>query len=472
MLNRFLWLLALVLANPLALGSPPEAVAAALADAKALPPGIAQRTLYLDLSNLPEADREETRLALAFHCNSLSREAVLTKPRDVTATLVAVNLDDYLWEAKTLLELFVAREPYYHVAAEKTSPATTDAYGRQVPGVKREIQIPAPWLNQQDYVALHAAMNTEVPILRADWFIYRTAVAADRGKAGYYDWLGLGKAEKDFQALVGADVVAARRLKKEMAAVVGRSLVTLQNRSITRMQSITGPYWFTQDYKTSKDKQNTLRLLDGNTEPPAGDAGEQYGTLPNGLFAFWLQNDKGERQDAAPDFIASDSQAHNTDRRVHVGLSCVRCHVEGIRPINDWARRVYQGQVQLVSPDYAKLKRLKQLYLSDLAGQIADDQTGYARALKNCNGLTPAANARGYAAVFARYEADLELADVARELAVTPEALTEAIKGYGPPLDPLMAGLIQKPPIPLRREHAEELWPALYAAIGKGRAKP
>lgn len=434
--------------------APPQAVQDALIDARKLDPVACQRTRYLDLSNIEAEHLQTARQVISFHCNSLSREAEITKPREVTPTLLAIVLDDYSWIPEVYGRLghdVKTAEPFFHVTIET--------------GKVRE-QAAAPWLGQA-ITELINRCQSQVPIIRGDWFVFQTGIQADRNGHGYYDFLALGHKEKDFQALIGAEPALARKLKKEMAAAVARSGVTLNNRSIARMQAITGAYWFTQDFKASKDKQNTVRLLDFSTEPPKGDASEQYGTLPNGLFAFWLQNGDGARQDTAPDFIASDGKSHSTDRRVHVGLSCIRCHTPGIQPIDDHARRLFQGEIKLVSPDYDKLKRLRQLYLSDLPRQIQRDQTDYADAVRKCNGLSAEANATAYGKFWARYDADLTALDCARELGCHPAKLMEALRAYGPNLDPVLAGLLQKPAIPIRREHWEEVYHIAQVAMGR-----
>ncbi len=470
---------------------PPDAVLAALADCQRLPSGQAQRTRWLSTYAIPVEKRPEFLKVLAFLCNSLSRSADLVPPRVVTPTLVAVDLGDYDWDT-SVWEKLADTDPWFHVrlltdgyeteeygywynaAGQKVTQGTAGAVWKtlRTERVKKKdagkTPAHAPWLPTREIAELALRTGSGCPIVRADWFVYQTGQSLDRSP-GYYDFLGLGKAEKDFQALVGADVKAAQRVKREVAATIARSGVTLNNRSMERFQAITGPYYRTQDFKTSQDKQNTLRLLDGDTEPPKGDASEQYGTLPNGLFAFWLQNGKGERQDAAPDFIASDSVETGVDRRVRSGVSCIRCHSEGIRPIDDWMRRVYRGAIGLGSPDYEKAKRLRQLYLSDLAGQIKRDQRDYAETLLKCNGLTPAANAKAFANAWDAYGArDLSPADLARELGVDEKKLMAALKAYAQrtqALDPVLIGFLADPPVAIRREHCDELVPIAYDVL-------
>ncbi len=460
-------------ANPSA-----EAVKEALADAQGLPPEAAQRTRYLSLHAFPPAARAEAAKVLAFWANSLSRESDLIPPRKVSDGLLAVVLDDYGWKAKTWEKLLDV-EPYFHQLLEVTEVVSQE-YGYYTNAaaktgwvktrVAKEVKVvkktaSAQWLPLNDIARLIVLTGSEVPVVRGDWWFYQTAIQKDR-KAGYYDWLALGKKEADFQRLIGADVDAARKLKKEIAASIARSGVTLNNRSMFRVPTLTGPYWVTQDFQTSTLKQNTLRLLKGDTDPPQGDASEQYGVLPNGLFAFWLQNKDGARQDTAPDFIASDGQANGTDRRVHVGLSCVRCHVEGIRPLDDWARRTFRGPLQLASPDYEKLKQLRQLYLSDLPKQVKRDQADYADALKATNGLTAVANAGAVSKLWDAYaEHDRTLADVARETGSDVPTVLAVLKAERGALDPILAGLLQTPPLAIRVEHFEETFGVLMTLL-------
>lgn len=430
-------------------GTPAQAILDARADIAKVVPAAQPYQRYFWLEGTEEDHKKlQVDAVFSYHCNHLSREPDIEHP---------VNLGNGLWK----VDLRWFRWDVYVFAAA----ADKDVSFRN-PGVR--VSLSGQSISSFDpncgsavaWAELVKLTCSQYPIANLGEFVHLTAIQADREGHGYYDFLGLGKKEKDFQDLIGADPKLAKKLKLEMAASVAKSSVTLNNRSMTRLQAITGGYWFTQDYKTSQGKQNTVRLLDGDAEPPAGDASEQYGVLPNRLFAFWLQNGKGERQDSAPDFIASDSQAHGTDRRVHVGLGCVRCHTPGLQGIDDWSRRVLQNPLGLQSVDYDKYKRLKQLYLSDLEGQLAEDNAAYAKALKRCNGLTPAANAKAYADFFAWYERDYAAKDIAKLVGCTEDGLLKAVRasaaatGY---TDLVMAGLLADPPVSLRWEHVEEL---------------
>lgn len=470
-MTRWLSIVLMLLAAGEVLASPQQAMAAALNDARSLPPGVREQTRYLPAYAIAAEHRAEFAKVLRFHCNSLSREAEFANPRWVTPDLAAVVLLDYGWDAATW-ERFAEADPYYHVQLIVKAQDQAWRYDRGRRGWfgsrhEKAVIVPglAPWLPAKEYEELVKLTNSAVPMLRADWFVAQTAIAEGR-KVGYYDLLGAGKKLADFEKIVGLDRAFSIKLKKEVQAVVQTSTVALHNRHIVRYQSITGAYWETFDAKENTDQRNAIRLLNGDF---THDARETYGTLPNGLFAFFLSDAVGNRANTAPDFIASDGRSGGTDRRVHVGLSCVRCHVPGIQPIDDWARKLYRGDIKLDVTDLNKYVRLRQLYTSDLDGRIAKDQADYAETLKRCNGLTPAENARAYAAAWGRYnEALLSVEDVARETGYTPQAIVAAIKGRAQAglADPVLVGLLQRPSIPIVRSHFEELQPLLYQTLG------
>ena len=113
------------------------------------------------------------------------------------------------------------------------------------------------------------------------------------------------------------------------------------------------------------------------------------------------------------------------------------------------------------------------MYLSDLAGQVKQDQAAYARAIFLSNGLTLAANARAWGnAWFAYEERDLTVDDMAREHGVTRERLSGALWKYANAeqarvgfYDPVIAGMITDPPEVTIRDHAEEVYGLIQAIL-------
>jgi hypothetical protein len=463
--------------------TPDSALKQAAGDISKVIPALRYRIRYLTLYNVPEKNKEALIKVIAFQVNSLSTSGVITQPVKVGNDLLRLDIKKYEWDPG-VWERFADIDPYFHIKVKfkedviesRYWPGGTftdgKVYERKLYKIKvkagQETSQHAPWLSTKEVLYLRQQTESEAPIIRADWFLFQTAIQADR-VAGYYDFLKLGKKQADFEKLIGVNRKTSARVKREIAAILPKSGVTLKNRAITRFSGATGGYWVTKDYKKSTDKSNVIRFLDKDVDPPEGDASEQYGFLPNGLFAFWLQNDKGDRQDAAPDFIASDGMASGNDRKVHIGLSCIRCHVEGIKPINDHARKLYKGRIKLASTDDDKYERLIQLYLSDLDYWIKRDQDDYAKVLYITTKWKPAELAKEYSKAWDNYtEADLLPVDIARELGVREKQLINAVKWYSKLKgisDPVITGIIQEPALPMIRDHFEEIVPNLQEII-------
>ena len=465
--------------------SPAADVSAAWQDARRLPPEQAQQTRYLSLYAVPEKSRPEFLKVLAFHVNTLSREVELSRPRRVTATVYAVELDAYGWDRK-IWDRLAESDPWFHAKVQGAKavvewvlvdcePYIKDGQTLRQKYVQKESKadnktttVHAPWLPTFDILGLSTLTASAAPILRADWFVFQTGEQAGR-KAGYYDFLGI-KNQADAEKLAGFDKATAQRVRREVAGIVTESAVALNNRQIFRFGTVSGAWWETRDTETSADKANAVRNLDGDYD---FNFLEVYFTLPNGLFGFLLANKNREKADTAPDTVASDSTSTTTDRRVRIGISCVRCHTDALRSIDDYARKAFGpgGETALGSPDREKARRLKQLYLGPLTEALAKDRASYAEALKAVSGFTPEQLAKAYGKAWQEYESPILLpADVARWLGATEEELLAAVRSAAKTqgiTDLALAGMLRTPPLSLRREHAEELAPVLFTLVQK-----
>jgi hypothetical protein len=485
---RFAALLAVLLSTSSYAG-PAEAVSLAAANTRTIPDATQYRFMTTD--GMRPKELESFQRALNFHINSLSREADFAAPLPVAPGLYRVNLVDYQWDAKTW-EKLADVEPYFHVtvAAETIEYEEYGHYyvnGREAkkddPGavwkteekrpVKRQskqARAAAPWLPAKDISYLIDRTQSQCPIVRADWFLAQTAISEGKNP-GYVDFLGY-KNRAEFEKISGLDAELSKRLQKEIRDALAESGVAANNRGFVRLQTITGCYWITLDSFKNTDKNNAIRRLDADLEH---DAEEIYAVLPNSLFVVGAFNAKdGTLQKTVPDTIASadDLVALGNDHRIHTGGSCFFCHAEGIRPFKGDIRTQYRGFIQLQVVDYKQFRRLSRLYLSDsIQEAIAADQTVYAKALNRCNGLTPEANAAGYLKAYRNYaNRSLLPEDFAREWGYTTDDLLARLRFYASPqgagqLDPILSRLIQNPPVPVRREQAEEVQPLLYAAL-------
>lgn len=388
-----------------------DAIAYAHKDCLSLPPQVRVRTRYLSAASIPIDSRAAFWRVLSGHVNGLSRRAEIIRPRIVdgtTGSLFAVILDDYGWPPDVFDQLADA-DPYFYADYETPEIWTrTHPDGRKEKFTKRvRVRALADWLSISPAHAvatqqLPTLLQARAPIVHAPKFLSQTAIQADR-KPGYYDFLGI-RAEADLHRLIGFDTkLAAGRDYREAVAMSG---VTQQPRRISADKTIEGIFWRTFDNFLAINERNPLRVLDDKNFK--FDASEQFAPGPNGMMVWALFAANGTRQDSVPDKIAKDGFSTSNDGRIHVGLSCVRCHLaglsSGINDIDPWARTLYVPPVRLKAlllTDYVELRRQ---YLRSLAAPIEDSRRIYARAIDQATGLKPAEYAAAYALAWHEYE--------------------------------------------------------------------
>jgi len=479
-------LLAFLCLGSVAQADPAAAVVAALADAQRLAPDAAKYARYLSLYAIEEKHRREFLGVQAYQVNSISREAELVTPRQAAADLTAIDIRDYNLDSATWEKLAVI-DPYFHVPAVEedeyedygnywlrgqvvpkgTAGAEWKTSEKRRTGKKIKKQGAAsPWLPTKEIKELIERTGSAAPIVRADWFFVQTARQLSlRNKqtgVGYYDWLKL-KDRGDLFKLIKFSEKDSIEIQQEIRAALDRSGVSQQNRQIVAFRALTGRIWITLDVKDEADKGNAIRNLKrGDFQH---DAEEIYAVGRNGLPVYFLSDDKGVRQDSAPDFIGGDDSAGRVgrDARIHVSLACIRCHGgDVLQPINDWARRTYTNGLVIQSPDYDVLKELRRQYLSNLDGALAQDRAAFRDAIRQASGLEAGKLSVAYGEAWNRYaEQSVTLEVAAFELGCPPEKLMQSLKGIlttTGQLDPVLAVFTKTPPGTIQRVHWEEVY--------------
>jgi hypothetical protein len=458
--------------------SPTDAVRAALEDCRRLPPAVRVQARYLDLTALPEGERADAVRVFKYHANSLSREPEMGDPVPVGKTLVRLHLADYGWKAE-VWDRLAEIDPYYHATVEvqKAGYYAYDQYGRGYwqAGKKVKQTGTAPWLPPREMAELVAMTQSAAPLLRADWWFAQTSRQLDgrnqNAKAGYYDFLGV-KSRDDFFRLVKLREKDSVEVGKEIRAVLERSGVATQNRQVVRLQSLTGGVWFTLDTDDSTGKGNALENIRAGQFQHKAE--EFFAPLANGLFAFLLCDEKGNLQATAPDFIGADDSPGRSgrDARIHVGISCLRCHgaEDGLRSIDDWARRTLRLPLGVATKDYDEIVRLRRQYTSNLDRQLRKDREVFSEAVRDCVQMTVPELSRAYNRLYEGYWLrDVTVAQAARELGVTEERLIEAVKDYGKrykTLPAVLAPFVADPPGTVRVEHWEEYQSVVNEIVG------
>ena len=198
----------------------------------------------------------------------------------------------------------------------------------------------------------------------------------------YHDLLSLPLTDRDLETRLEVDV--ARNLINAPGVRVWRagfnnSGVSNNNRVVERHTSRYGAYWKSYDFAGSVGKQNILT----NPLSFTHDGGEAIFNLPNGLQGYYLVNASGFRLNHAPINIVSNPAA--SDPTVRNGISCIGCHTEGMKTLEDEVRPVLESNP---NPNYNKAQALR-LYVekSDMDALVGKDMEKYRAALAATGGV-------------------------------------------------------------------------------------
>jgi hypothetical protein len=279
--------------------------------------------------------------------------------------------------------------------------------------------------------------GTDVPVVDADWLLGQTYADFKRDP-GYHDFLGFNNLDEWFKlvGLVLDDDKVNPAFLQELRDAVGNSTVLLPEtlRRIVHFDKPGGDVWLTQDSNQRvadfDPKANPLRELGDDYKFQAVEA---LGHLPNGFVAKGLFNNKGVRQDTAPDSIATDQTAPHSDKRVHEGL-CFRCHKTGFQNIKGWARNMYNSPPNFLAvKDKDKRLRIQQQYVDErLDPFLESSRTRYAAAMKAAVGWDPKEYSENLAVGWKEYVEDpVKLTSAARRLGVTDRQLKDALTAKG-----------------------------------------
>lgn len=460
-----------------------DALAAAHADLARQPTELRPSLRYISLHHLAAKERTEAAVVLAGHCNQLSRARTIEKPRPVgpDAMLLRVNLTEYKWPVDVWEQL---ADPYFTVFTETEYIEYEDWPGgihksdgkHYGPGKfkhtrMRKQQALAPWLSDgPDAKAMLADVvawtGSKIPVTRGDWFLNTTAAAVDR-KPNYYDFIG-AKDRATFEEGGGFDRKLFEKFRLPLREAIAISGVTLQPRALVFFDSAGGGYTFSVDFKSATGDKNPLKNLGKGIEGQ-GDAFEAFILGPNGFWRTALYDAKGKLQDFAPPDIAGDHASKSNDKRVHVNVSCTRCHVKGgMQDVDAWVRNLINPPLELRTSDYEKYVEAREEYLSDLSEFIDRTRGIYERAVKRATGLDSTKYAAVYARAFESYEdrkvtAEIAARDVGIDVKEFRRRLLLSIKA-GYPVSPVASAFVHEgaraKAIGIRQH--EEIIPELY----------
>lgn len=390
-------------------------LACALVGQTAVDPHVRSLTTYA----LPKEKRSDFVKALNGHVNGMSRELEI-KGVQVKGDIVTLDLRDYGWTPElwdSLLRVYPwVDQQLVQVQVVKWWPAGKPWLDGKV--YQKPFQYWA-WENK-------TAAAYDAPI-RADWFLAQTVIAEGK-KPGYYDFLGV-KDQKTFEALIRFDGKLGKALEQRRVVLV--SGISLQPRRVQRDATVLGGYWRTFDNEVAKDNADPANALD---DAFTFKATEAIAPLPNGMAAYGLWDDKGVLQNKAPDnIVGGDRTSASNDTRLHINLSCIRCHYQG--KDESGLKGIAELKIsKLASYDYAKFQELRRQYLDavkELKPLMAQDRAGYERAIKLATGWDGNTYAKKLQEFYAWYEdAKIDLKRAAYEVGVTEAKFVAALGSY------------------------------------------
>ena len=316
---------------------------------------------YFTLAHLynagePTGILQEYRKALYKLVNSLSWGVTVINPVaiDRQQTIFYIDLRHYEWDVNDAWSKIEEEYPY-HIAFD--APAQL--------GLRNQLR------------RLQTQMKTDVPSVHIDWFL-----ATASTPPLYHDLLSLPLTDRELETRLEVDV--ARNLinapgVRVLRAGFNNSGVSNNNRVVERHTSRYGAYWKSYDFAGSVGAQNIFTHPLNFTH----DGGEVIFNLPNGLQGYYLVNASGFRLDDAPINIVSNPAA--SDPTVRNGLSCIGCHTEGMKTLEDQVRSVIESNT---NPPYDKAQALR-LYVekSDMDARVAEDMERYRDALEETGGV-------------------------------------------------------------------------------------
>lgn len=162
----------------------------------------------------------------------------------------------------------------------------------------------------------------------------------------YYEFLGIPKTQRELVDKLGVDY--AQDLRNLDATLMGNNdslLTTQKNRLVSRHDSLDGFYYQSYDIlPAGVDPTKNLYAFPflkevGSPRTFRFDASEVLFSLVNGLMGAALYDKNGNRIEVADTNIVVDSESPVPPRpAIAAGISCHRCHANGINPIKDEIR--------------------------------------------------------------------------------------------------------------------------------------
>jgi mono/diheme cytochrome c family protein len=365
-----------------------------------------------------DAQLEPERWAMSKFINSISQDASITEPEEVTGTegtIYRIDLRDY--------KLDINEGPF-----EVNGQNFDDGWEAIIANNNFAVEFEG---DNAENVILQS--GTTVPIMFSNAVI-------DEATIGnlYYGLLKLEDNRDAQLLLLDVDVQADIDDQTAVFAATTQSEISEQERFMQRFEQNVGRglyYWESFDLDPNVAGNSVFdRPLDFNV---VANGSEALFSLPNGLQAYMIFDEAGNRLEESP-ILFDNAQNDNVLR---AGISCMTCHENGTVQFQDEVRQfALDNQIdvaQAAEDAGGDFQDVLDLYPdnADLKEILVDDATNYRGALSDAgvptNGNDPVSDS------FINFDKDVRIADVSGFLAYPIDNLTRDI----PRLNPALSGL-------------------------------
>jgi len=361
---------------------------------------------------------EKDRQALTKMMNMLSKRAGISEPVAVNKdeTLYRIDLRDFNWDDPVDVDGRGFNDSWEAIAAN--NPYAVRFEGSDAEDAEDDAQ-------------------TDFPVMFADQMLSVATI----GNV-YYGLIGVdsnGRLNDFIQNDLGIDIQDDIDNGDAVRAGTTRSRISRQDRVVERHEIGVrgGALWQAFDFKADDANDNIFE--DPFGFQPGGT--EVIFTLPNGMLGFIIADEN--------DNIVEDSDilldTNQNNFRAVTSVSCANCHATGLIPVVDEVGPFAIANARSLRLNRDDVEKLQDIYVSpeDFAQTVKDDSsTFYQRALTSAGlpiqGGDPVSN------VFLRFDADMTLADVAGDLGVTPDDLTDALNDLDPTLAVLRRSTVDR----------------------------
>ncbi|MCA8997119.1 MAG: hypothetical protein KDA80_09035 [Planctomycetaceae bacterium] len=355
-------------------------------------------TRYLTLTHLynagwDEDELETTRLALNKMINSLSwnKNLIPLEPIDAEKTIFRLRLAILGW---------------------------TPAIWNRILDVSPYRVLP----DSSNVQACIEATDSQSPMIRGDWFITEAA-----RPSLYYEILELPESLAGLEDLLEVSLLENHDQERVHRAGFAKSGIAANNRVIERHPSRFGAFWISYDFADNEERRNIFEHPLGpgpaveNFRP---DGGEILFELPNGLHAYMLVDDLGQRVDKAPLELVQDE--NQPDHHVVAAISCFSCHSLGILAKEDEVRATV-----LADPErFEQRDHLLSIYTDreEFRKIQEEDAKNYAKRIQQLGIRRVSHSSEPIRNQLQRYQQDLDLNRAAAELGVDSAQLADWIQ--------------------------------------------